>query len=376
MKILYIAGGSRATVFSLAPLARAARDEGHEVFMSAPEASLPLVAGAGLPAYAYTERAIRDFVGKDRAGNPLEFQTDPDKQRLALGAGYARMAAASLEPLLALSRDWRPDVVVGGQLCYAAMLLGRELGVPAVRQAWDRYATTLPDAGANAELAPELDQLGVNSLPDPDLFIDICPPSLRLLEPSVPVQMMRSAPANPQRPLEPWMYRRVGRRVLVTAGSQTAKGQAGGLHRLAEYASRLDAELVIAAPDEVAGELREKFPRARVGWFPMDVLSRTCDLIIHHGGGVTGMTAINAGVPQLIVPAGAMFHASSQRLAEYGAAAMFLPDEVTAEGVLVAGTELMSNPAYRQKAHELSREVAGLPTPSEVVGVLEHLAAR
>ncbi|BDH13432.1 glycosyltransferase [Streptomyces hygroscopicus] len=376
MKILYMAGGSRATVFSLAPLARAARDEGHEVFMSAPEDSLPLVAGAGLPAYPYTQRTIGDFGSRDRAGNPLEFPTVPDEQLLALGAGYARMAAASLEPLRALSRDWRPDIVVGGHLCYAAMLLGRELGVPAVRQAWDRYGTTLPDAGANAELAHELEQAGLDSLPDPDLFIDICPPSLRLVEPSVPVQMMRSAPANPQARLDPWMYQRTGRRVLVTAGSRAAKGRAGGLHRLAEYAAQLDAELVIAAPDEVAGELREKFPRARVGWFPMDVVVRTCDLVVHHGGGVTGITAINAGVPQLIVSAGAMFHESSQRLAEYGAAATFLPDEVTAEGMLVAGTELMVNPAYRQKAHELSLEVAGLPAPSEVVGVMEDLAAR
>ncbi|MET7935540.1 hypothetical protein [Streptomyces sp. NPDC005322] len=41
MKILFVASGSPATVFALAPLATAARNAGHDVFMGAVEDMVP-----------------------------------------------------------------------------------------------------------------------------------------------------------------------------------------------------------------------------------------------------------------------------------------------------------------------------------------------
>ncbi|WP_434595309.1 nucleotide disphospho-sugar-binding domain-containing protein [Streptomyces sp. A5-4] len=375
MKILYVAGAAPATVFSLAPLANALRSAGHEVVMASVEAMMPFVAGAGIPAYSVTSLTVRDFISTDRDGNPVEFPKDDQEQQLATGRWFARLAAVSLEPLLKLAENWRPDLVVGGTLSYAAPLVARHLGVPWVRQAWDRDRPTVPDLGADEELRPELDQLGLDRLPDPDLLIDITPPSLRPAD-APPAQLMRLMPANPQQRLEPWMYTRPGRRICVTSGSRVVRGQDDFLRTLAKNSLDLDADLVVAAPEEVAAELRTEFPRVRAGWLPLDVVAPTCDLIAHHGGGVTGATAINAGVPQLIIPQGSMFHDSSKRIADYGAAITLMPDDATPANFLDACRELMSNPSYGEKARELARETHGLPLPSHVVGVLEELGGR
>lgn len=175
--------------------------------------------------------------------------------------------------------------------------------MPYVRHAWDGANPVQLDPYANEELQPELRQLGLNQLPEPAAFIDICPPSLR--PPGMGrAQRMRWIPGNLQRKLEPWMYSRGSvRRICVTSGSRVSFSDSHDfLHALVENVASLEAEIVVAAPEDAAAKLRERLPGIRTGWIPLDVVAPTCDVIVHHGGGVTSMTAINAGTPQLAIP--------------------------------------------------------------------------
>ncbi|MEU6660807.1 nucleotide disphospho-sugar-binding domain-containing protein [Streptomyces sp. NPDC046821] len=376
MKILFVAGGSPATVFALAPLATAVRNAGHETFMASIEKIMPFIAGAGLPGIALNSLTPPDYMHKDRSGAPLEFPTSQREERRYAGRGFARLGAASIEPLRELARSWRPDLVVGGSLSYAAGLLAAELGVPYVRHAWDPASTTQMDVGATQELQPELASLGRDTLPEPDLFIDICPESLRPPQ-APPAQLMRWIPGNQQRRLEPWMYAKGERpRVCVTAGSQAAdpyvrEKNLQFMRALIRNVAVLDVEVVVAAPEEIAAEVRSD--EVKAGWIPMDVLAPTCDVIMHHGGGVTSMTAMNAGVPQLIVPHLSHTVSPSRRMAEYGAAIVLMPDEVTADNSAEACRELLRNPSYRTRAREIQAEIGALPLPGELVGTLEKL---
>jgi UDP:flavonoid glycosyltransferase YjiC (YdhE family) len=236
------------------------------------------------------------------------------------------------------------------------------------------------DIGATEVLRPELEELGLDALPEPDLWIDICPPSLRPPD-ALRAQMMRWIPGNRQRRLEPWMYSRSGeRRVAITAGSQAANPVVRAqycdfLRRMIDNVGRDDLDIVVAAPDEIADELRQELPGVRAGWIPLDVLAPTCDVIINHGGGVTSMTATNAGVPQLLVPLLSHTVAPSHRWSEYGAAITLATGEDTPERCAQACTELLTDPTYTERARELAREIAGLPLPFEVVGVLEKIVA-
>lgn len=378
MKILFVAGGSPATIFALTPLATAARHAGHEVFMASNEMMMPTVASAGLPAVSVTSLPIRHFITTDRLGNRVDIPADPAEQARFTGRWFARMAVAGLPALVTLAQDWRPDLVVGGTMCYAAPLLAAHLGIPWVRQAWDAIEATEIHPGADAELRPELDELGLDGLGEPDLFIDICPPSLRPsgAETGKP---MRFVPSNSQRRLEPWMYTRgERRRVCVTSGSRVTRSQSYDqnyefLCGLAKCLTPLDVELVIAAPDDVADDLRGEVGAERAGWFPLDVVGRTCDLLVHHAGGVTTLTGLTAGVPQLLIPRGAVLVAPARRVADHGAAITLAPAEDTPENIATACEKLLSDPTYGERARALSQEIATMPLPAELVGNLEKL---
>lgn len=377
MRVLFVAGPSPATVFGLASLAGALRNAGHHVMMAATEELAPHVTGIGLPTVTVTGRTWQSLIGTDRAGRPVPRMTrGVETERLHHGGWFGRLAAECLPALLEVSARWCPDLVVGGSMSYAAPLLAAHIGVPHVLQAWDTYDTRGVDGYAARELAPELQRLGMSELPVPQLFVDVCPPSLRLAD-AAPAQSMRWIPGNRQEPLEPWMYTRGDRpRVCVTSGSRETAANQDFLRRLVEDLATFDAEILVAAPEEAVSGLRGVTDRVRVGWMPLDVVAPTCDLVVHHGGGVTGLTAMNAGVPQLLLPRWDIFAASMRRTAEYGAARVLFPEDADREALLKACHELLEDPGHREAARALAAEMSTLPGPAEVADVLETLATR
>jgi UDP:flavonoid glycosyltransferase YjiC (YdhE family) len=375
MRFLFITGGSPACVFAVTPLASAARNAGHDVFMAASEDLVPDVTGAGIPAIAVTPHPVKHFVWKDRSGNELSVPWDREGELRHLGRAFGRMAAAGLDVLLELVGDWRPDVVVGGALSYAAPLVAAHLGVPYVRHAWDMTPTTDLDPGAEEELAPELRRLGLDRVPEPDLFVDIRPPSLR--RPGLPEALtMRWVPGSRQRQLERWMYTAPADRprVLVTAGSRPYIPQhVDLLPRLTKTLSAAGVEVLLAGPRELVESIGDGLGEVRAGWIPLEVALPTCDLMVHHGGGVTTMGALRAGVPQLMLPKSNYQIDSTRPVAEFGAGLMLTPDQDTIDEIEKSCQELLSNASYGDRARELAEEIATLPSPAEVVGTLENL---
>ncbi|AJT68457.3 hypothetical protein T261_6855 [Streptomyces lydicus] len=382
MRVLFVTGGGQATVFSLAPLATALRGAGHEIFMAANSDLMSATEAAAIPAVSTTDLPIRHFISQDRQGRPVPPPLDAGvaEQGVFTGRWFGRMAAASLGVLKEFTAAWRPDVVVGGTMTYAAPLLARHLGVPWVRLAWDAIDATHVHPGADEELQPELSELGLAHLPEPDLFIDVCPPSLRPAA-ARPASPMRYVPANRQRQLEPWMYTRGDRRrICLTAGSQVTRD---GHHKLFEFLTRtvaelapLDAEVLIAAPDGLAADLREACGDVRAGWFPLDVVAPTCDLLVHHGGGVTSLTGMYSGTPQVIVPGAEMLADAAERLAGYGAAVTLKTGEDAPDAVGAACREAVSDVSYVTRAQALRDEITAMPSPNQMVGALADLAHR
>ncbi|MGX9874704.1 nucleotide disphospho-sugar-binding domain-containing protein [Streptomyces cellulosae] len=376
--MLFVAAGSPATVFALAPLATAARNAGHQVVMAANDDMVPYITSSGLPGVATTDLPIRHFITTDRAGRPEAIPSGPVEQALFTGRWFARMAASSLPRMLDFCRSWRPDLIVGGTMSYVAPLLALHLGVPHVRQTWDAIEADGIHPGADAELRPELERFGLDRLPGPDLLVDICPPSLRPGN-AAPAQPMRYVPANAQRRLETWMFTRgERRRILVTSGSRVAKESYDKnfdfLRGLASEVASWDVELIVAAPDGAADALRDGLPGVPVGWAPLDLVAPTCDLLVHHAGGVSTLTGLNAGVPQLLIPKGAVLEKPALRVADRGAAITLLPGEDSVDAVADSCQELLAKDTYREAAGALSREIAAMPSPASVVAALGDLA--
>jgi glycosyltransferase len=386
MKFLLIADGSPATVFAIAPLATALRNAGHEILLATNEPLLPSAEAIGIPAVSVTPESIGHFMAAGRRENAIGGPRDLRGEMYGIGRGFARISTAVLGALLDLTEDWPADVVVGGSMSYAAGVLATRLKLPYVRQAWDIVPMTDPDAGARYELRSELAELGLAELPEPALFIDVCPPSLQLSS-SPGTQLMRWIPVNRQRRLEPWMYTRPKgrRRVLITSGTRSPMLRTPGssIRQLVDQLIAAGAEVVVAAPEQA--ELGADLAEVRVGWLPLDVVALTCDLAIHHGGAISAMSFMAAGVPQLILPENAHTRTVAELLSGYGAASIVEPESQEpdsqkpehnlAESIAAAGQELLSQPRYAERAQALAAEIAGLPAPATIVPKMEALAA-
>jgi hypothetical protein len=367
MKVLFIPGNSPYPIFSHAPLATACRNAGHQVFVGGIEWVLPNIASVGLPPVRISPVSMEEvaaFMGT--------MPEDPAEQVKAVGKVYAEIAVDSLEPLLDLADHWRPDIVVGGGMFYTAPILAHHLGIPSVRLEWDRIDCRMYDPGAVDVLAPVLGELGLEKTPAPDLWLDVCPPGLRPAD-AQPSRSMRWVPGNPQKQIQPWMYTKGDRpRVYITAGTRLFSGDA--LRDMAKSIGGLGVEVVVGAPENVAAELRDDLPGVHVGWVPLDVLAPTCDVIMHHGGGGTDMTSLNAGIPQLI--ANPEYPTSATRqITEYGAAVLVESEDERTEVFTEACQEILDTPSYGEKARALSEEMAELPPPAEMVAEMERLVA-
>jgi UDP:flavonoid glycosyltransferase YjiC (YdhE family) len=377
LKVIILAGVAPSTIFSHAPLATALRNAGHQVMVSASvEDVLPRIVEVGLPALRVTDpnRTLRDILATDE--RLLQVPEKPVDRERQTGRWYAKFEAETLPALLAFARDWHPDVVIGGDASYAAPLLARHLGIPWVRQGWDIHDPLLMDAGATEQLGEQLAELGLSGLPEPDMLVDITPPSLRVREVTA-VQTMRWIPGNSQCLLEPWMYTKgADTRIGVTIGTGVGTyHQHDFLYDIVENVSTLDAEVVVPVTEDAAPVLRDRAKNIRAGWIPMDVLAPTCDVLVHQTGGSTMMTALSFGVPQILVPDPGQHRANviARRVADAGAGIVLSPEEARSDVIAKHCQEIITNPAYAEAAAGLAREIAAQPLPSEVARRVELL---
>lgn len=377
VKVLILAGVAPSTVFSHVPLANALRNAGHQVMMSVSiDEMIPTITEVGLAAVPVADpnKTPREII----ADGGLAFVPEKplDRERMS-GRWYAHMEYVTMDNLLAFAKDWRPDVVIGGESCYSAPLLAQHLDIPYVRHGWDIHDARLMDEGAEEQLHDQLAELGLDGLPEPDMTIDITPPSLR--PPGVaPAQMMRWIPGNAQRRLEPWMYTKGAPvRIGVTLGTGVASyNQFDYLQGVVENVASLDAEVVVAVAEDAASTMRERLgDNVHLGWIPLDVVAPTCDVIVHQTGGSTMMTALSYGVPQVLIPDTNMFRTAemARRLAEAGAAVVLTQEEATSEVITKVCQEIITNPSYTEAAAGLAAEIAALPLPDEVARRVEWL---
>lgn len=374
MKVLLVGGASSATLFAFVPLASALRNEGHDVLLATTEEMVPVAAQLGIPFVAVTERTLDSLLSTGRDGRPIDKPRGLAGETRFAGTWFGRLAAASIDGLREISRHWHPHLIIGGTSCYAAGLLAAERHIPHVRLAWDTLEATDTHRFADEELAPELGVLGLDHVPPPDLFLDVCPPSIRP-SPAVHAAGLRWTPGNAQRKVEGWMLTKTERpRVVITSGSRLAvTGSHAFLRGLAGSVQDLGAEILVAAPESEADQLQRELPGLRVGWIPLDVIAPTCDLVVHHGGGVTALTAMSRGVPQVVLPTMDLFRDSWERLSDFGAGLTLALGAQSADDVSRACRDVLVEPSYRLHAEKLAAEIADLPGAAAHVRTLEQL---
>jgi UDP:flavonoid glycosyltransferase YjiC (YdhE family) len=352
-------------IFPQIPTAWALRAAGHEVLLAAPS-NPDRVANAGLP--VVDPAPDFDFRGLFLAY--VARHQGAHQSRLDSVTGlFAAVSAPSVDEVVRLATDWRPELIIRGPLEGAGGIAAAVLGVPAVVHGIGPGQDLALTDGVAERLIETYQRFGAEPGPTA-AFLDISPPSLRA--PDGAGLPLRYVPFNGGGVLDPWLTTpRTRQRITVTFGTVVPMtAGVGALERLTRAAAEVDAEFVFALGGADPAALGELPPNVRVvGWVPLNALLAGSDAVVHHGGAGTTMTALAAGVPQLVLPQGADQFLNAEVVARAG-----VGEVVTAQDLDAARlTALLADSGKRAAASKIVDELAGQPSPAEVVAQLVAL---
>ena len=423
MRILFVTQAEKTHMLSMVPLAWALRSAGHEVRVASQPDLREAVVETGLPFCAVgppyaLEQYLRAFKALEsqhvdgEAGAGLGVTVDLDgmdtDELLELYGGvvnyWLRMVNdLMLDDLVALCRQWGPDLVIWEPKTYAGGIAAEAAGASHARFLWGMDVLTqmrieIEDRTPDPEQAWERDNLarwlagraaryGVEfgeSLVHGQVTLDPFPEEVQLeLGTRTSRRPIRYVPFNGAARVPAWLRSRPDHpRVCVTMGSSSME-RFDGNHHLGDFLAalaELDVEIIATLPDEQSGELRTLPDNVRIfSHVPMQPLLETCDAVVHHGGAGTCLTAMSLGVPQLIISDLVMpkyqfdERVLAGRLAAQGASIELSGEDVTPARTREALRSLLAGSGFRRGAGLLRERMLGTPTPAEFARRVEEL---
>ncbi|SEB31033.1 UDP:flavonoid glycosyltransferase YjiC, YdhE family [Streptomyces misionensis] len=376
MRVLFVTAVMPSHYFVMAPFAWALRAAGHEVYAATHPELVDTVAASGIPVVGAGPPV--DFARRyrERAGTGRPAAADPKTLFCDIADGMA-------DDVVRFARAWWPDVVVWEPSALAGPLVAAVTGALSLRCPWgpDIVGRGLGRDNLPPEFGALFERFGLRLADVPEWWnLDACPEAAQVpgMARRLPVRYVpySSAGRVPSGVLE----RPAGRpRICVALGitmTEVAGPDGFFAPRVLDALCGLDVELVAAV---VAGQ------RPLLGTVPQGVrvvedcalhmLIPSCDLVIHHGGTGTMLTAALHGVPQL-----ALSHSPDQRffavhLARTGAGSHLPAAEAGPAELRGLVGELLGDPACRAAAAALRDAMTGLPTLADYIPVVERLAA-
>ena len=342
------------------PLALACADAGHEaVIATGPPflGRLPLPTVPGYPPNLELDWAIQEA----RRRHP-----DLHDQDFSM-AMFADVAAEFVAPtMIEQCERMRPDLVIYEAMNTGAGVAASVLGIPAAAYAialasffyGSLHAAT---AGYQRDMwlqrdrtPPEGNGLLAAALINP------APPTLRQADATTGPSPFRSArwPTTSPAPEVPaWLIAtRTRPRVYLTLGT-VSFGAVEVLSRAVAEIAALDVDvLVTVGPEGEPAALGEVPDNVHVERFvAQSAVLPLVDLIVHHGGTGTVLSALEVGLPQLLLPQGADQFFNAEILTAAGAARA-LPNDAQQPGAIGEAVQaLLGDSPERQSAARATR---------------------
>ncbi|ASR37717.1 hypothetical protein BAY61_24975 [Prauserella marina] len=362
MRLLFVSAPLLGHAFPMVPLARAMRDSGHDVLFATGGAALS-VADAGL-----TTADVGARVRLGRAGLGVALRHPLLARVEAAGAAdlgfvsrlFGSVNTSMLADVLAVADRWKPDLIVHEPLAASAAIAADRYGIPAVV-----HDTSLFDGAALTEATAR--RMG-SKVAAPSTVLRTAPRSVLATEGGWP---LRYVPYSGSGPVPGWLTTPGPPRVLVSRS--TVQGPGGGalMAAVAAAASEVPAEFVLVRPPKALARKPMPGNVRFVDWIPIPTVLGSCAAIVHHGGAGTLLTALAAGVPQLVEP-GAGDRARHARLISARGAGLAAKSAEVTPGLL---GELVADEAIASAAAEVRAEIAAMPSPEEVADRLAGLVA-
>ncbi|MFC4020040.1 nucleotide disphospho-sugar-binding domain-containing protein [Micromonospora sp. GCM10011542] len=367
MRVLVVSAPLVGHVFPLVPLAVALRDAGHEVLLAtgggglaAERAGLPVRDVA--PGFDFGRIALRVL-----PRHPLIARAELRGTAGTRGAGllFGALNDQLTDPVVALATEWRPDLVLHEPFAVAGAVAAARLGVPAVRQENSLFDGRYLVRATTERLRAALRRHGLTELPPPAAALAVAPPSVTGQD-GWPMRYDSYVGGGD---LPDWLREPGTRpRILVSRSTLTGPGDRGPMPAVVAAAARVDAEFVLVRPDPRS--IRTLPDNVRVvDWIPLDAALSASAALVHHGGAGSVFGAFAAGLPQLATVGPGDRRHNAELVARRGAGLALLPRDITAQTL----TRLLTDDALRTAAGEVSREIAAMPAPAELVPRLAAL---
>ncbi|MGY1795232.1 glycosyltransferase [Geodermatophilus sp. SYSU D00525] len=369
MRVLVVASPLTGHVLPLVPLALALRDAGAEVVVatagdavaSCPPELSPVDVAPGL--------RLGPLFGRIMLRRPLLARRELAGRggTEAVGLLFGTLGARMADGVLAAAGRHRPDLVVHESLAPAGAEVAARRGVPSVLVEGNLF-----DAGRllAAALGTYRPARGLGELPPPEQVLTSAPPSVVGPRSGTPV---RFVPWTPDRPVDAELTRPGDRpRVLVSRSTVASPGPDRLMRDAAAAAAGTGLDVVLVRPDRRVTR-RPLPPEVRTAdWLPFPRVVPAAAGVVHHGGAGTVLTALAAGVPQLVVRGAGDRRTNADLVAARGAGLAVEPGGITS--ALLA--RLVGDPALAAAAREVAAEIAAVPDPAAVVPDLLALAGR
>ncbi|MFF7994138.1 nucleotide disphospho-sugar-binding domain-containing protein [Kitasatospora xanthocidica] len=371
MRILFTGPAAAGHLFPMVPTAQALRAAGHEVLFACGH-PLDQLRSAGFPIVEIGDGRVLRELFEERLEGKIEYVT-PNKSQDEIfdmaAAIFAHASRPSVDDLLAAATDWGADLLVHDSFQAAAPLVATLLKIPSVVHNFG-VSAGLPMAGLLASHFTDVYERHGLSGPAASTALNVGP-----LGGDPDGRPMRYVPYNGGGVVPTEFLRPAERpRAVVTLGTVLAElDGVRAVVRLVEAAAEVDAEFLLAVGGADLAPLGTLPANVRgLPWVPLNELLGRADALIHHGGSGTMLTALQAGLPQLLLPQGADHFINTEAMTASGAALSSASDAVDTPLL----DRLLTDPGLRDAARRLRSENTALPTPAALVPALEALVTR
>lgn len=367
MRILFSSTPAFGHLAPLIPLARAARDAGHDAsFLTSAgmrdsiDANLPLLAAGPMPAVVVAELRKRgESMILERPKN-----SSAPKQTFGFFTLSARLAIGE-----ALNRTewWKPDLIVAERSDLVGPLVAAELGVPWARVEIGPAMEAEVVEGVAMEIAPLYQERGV-ARSAPVAVLDMCPPALQSQGWAAPDNHVTVAPEPYSQSEVHWSAPRFpGRKdkplVLLTLG--TVFNKASTLSSVLDSLTALDVNLIVTAGPGADMDAIPVDPSRThvVGFVPLARILDGIDAVVTVGGAGTTLAALARGIPLVVFPQGADHFRNAARATEAGAATTV--DE--SDAIAAALSRILDEDGFRTAARAVAAEINGMSPPAKAL---------
>jgi UDP:flavonoid glycosyltransferase YjiC (YdhE family) len=381
VRILFTFAGGTGHFLPLVPVARAAERAGHVVAFAGQDGTVATVEAAGFDAFASGGATL--LMADER--QPL-LAVDPEREARGIRTTFAgRVARERADRIVALGRDWLPDVIVREEIDFGSAVAAERLGVVDVTVLCIASGSFVPTALVLEPLTALRDAHGLP--PDPqlqmlqrNLVLSPFPPSFRdpAVVPAPNTHAFRPVDQDPatDASLVEWLAALPGPVTYLTLGTIFNLESGDLFERALAGLRKLPGSVVVTVGSDLDPENVGPQPaNVHVHRFvPQSLLLPRCDLVVSHAGSGSVIGALAHGLPMVLLPMGADQPLNAARAEALGVARVLDAVAATPADIQGAATTALSQPGYRREAELIRDEIRALPGPEHALELIEQLA--